>query len=168
MTDRDRNLEKLYQEHQTFDTETYDVTQQVGISKKRNVVESFSSFSSKVHLCGRFKYLVEVIYLCLGRYVRRERYVIKKKFDREEYDTGDDDGLSFKYQVKENGSLLYIKEKIESLLDYIRANATIIDRYEDDLHSGLYSMPLATIKPARITCGHSERCIEELMPLSTS
>ena len=96
MAGRDGILETLYQEHLTYDTETQDVIQQVGVSEKRNVVESFSSFASKVHLCGRFRYLVEIIYLCLGRYVRRERYVIKKKFDREEYDTGDDDGISFK------------------------------------------------------------------------
>ena len=143
---RDRSLEALYHEHLTYDTETQDVVQHVGISEKRNVVELFSSFASKVHLCGRFRYLVEIIYLCLGRYVRRERYVIKKKFDRDDYDTGDDDGLSFKYQVRENGSLLYIKEKIDSLRDYMRANATIIDGYEDDLHSEQYSMPLATIQ----------------------
>ena len=143
---RDRNLEKLYSDHQTYKTELYDVTQQVFISEKRNVAELFSSFSSKVHLCGRFKYLVEVIYLCLGKYIRCERYVIKKKFNRDEYDTGDDDGLSFKYQVRENGSLLYIREKIDGLREYMRANAAIVDGYEDDLHSEQYSMPLATIQ----------------------
>ena len=74
---RDRNFQKLSEDHQTYAVEEYDVTQQVLISEKRNVVELFSSFTSKVHLCGRFKYLVEVIYLCLGKYIRRERYAIK-------------------------------------------------------------------------------------------
>ena len=143
---RDCNFEKLSEDHQTYEIEVYDVTQQVFISEKRNVVELFSSFTSKVHLCGRFKYLVEVIYLCLGKYIRRERYAIRKKFNRHEYDTGDDDGLSFKYQVRENGSLLYIREKIDFLKEYMRANAAVVDGYEDDLHSEQYLMPLATIQ----------------------
>ena len=109
---RDCYFQKLSEDHQTYAVEEYDVTQQVLISEKRNVVELFSSFTSKVHLCGRFKYLVEVIYLCLGKYIRRERYAIKKKFNRQEYDTEDDDCISFKYQLRENGSLLYIGEKL--------------------------------------------------------
>ena len=143
---RDRNFEKLSEDHQTYAVEEYDVTQQVLISEKRNVVELFSSFTSKVHLCGRFKYLVEVIYLCLGKFIRCERYAIKKRFSRQEYNTGDDDCISLKYQLRENGSLIYIGEKIDLLKEYMRANAAEIDGYEDDLHSEQYSMPAATIQ----------------------
>ena len=137
---RDRYFQKLSEDHQTYAVEEYDVTQQVLISEKRNVVELFSSFTSKVHLCGRFKYLVEVIYLCLGKYIRRERYAIKKRFSRQEYNTGDDDCISLKYQ------LIYIGEKIDLLKEYMRANAAEIDGYENDLHSEQYSMPAATIQ----------------------
>ena len=143
---RDRGLEALYHEHLAYDTETQEVVQQVGVSEKRNVVESFSSFVSKVHLCGRFRYLVELIYLCLDRYIKREKYVIKRMFNREEYDTGDEDGSGLRHQVKENGSLLYIKKKIENLFEYIRMNVNIIKDYENDLHSGLFSMPIPAIR----------------------
>ena len=143
---RDRNFEKLSEDHQTYEIEVYDVTQQVFISEKRNVAELISSFCSKVHLFRRLKYLVEIIYLCLSKYLRRERYAIRKKFNRQEYNTGDDDGISFKYQLRENGSLVYIREKIDLLKEYMRANAAIIDDYEDDLHSEQYEMPLATVQ----------------------
>ena len=39
---RDRNFEKLSEEHRTQEIEVYDVLQQVYISEKRNVVELFS------------------------------------------------------------------------------------------------------------------------------
>ena len=84
--------------------------------------------------------------MCLGKYLRRESYVIRRNFNRQEYDIGDDDGVSFKYQLRENGSLLYIKEKIDLLKEYMRANAAIIDNYEDDLHSEQYEMPFATVQ----------------------
>ena len=141
-----RGLEALYNEHLTYDTETAEVVQQVGVSEKRNVVESFSSFVSKAQLCGRYRYLVELIYLCLDRYIKREKYGIKRMFNREEYDTGDEDGSGLRHQVKENGSLLYIKEKIENLFGYIQMNTNIIKDYENDLHSGLFSMPVPVIR----------------------
>ena len=139
---RDRNYEKLSEEHRTQEIEVYDVAQQVYISEKRNVVELFSSFCSKIHLCGRLRLLVEDIYLCLGGYLSRERYVIKRNFNRQDY--GDE--VSFKHQLSDNGSLRYIKEKIDHLKEYMGANAAIIDEYEDDLHSEQYKMPFATIQ----------------------
>ena len=139
---RDRNFEKLSEDHRIQEIEVYDVLQQVHISEKRNVVEMFSSFGSKIHLCGRLKLLVEDIYLCLSKYLSRERYVIRRKFNRQEYD----DEVSLKHQLSENGSLLYIKEKIDHLKEYMGANAAIIDDYEDDLHSEQYEMPFATVQ----------------------
>ena len=70
---RDHNFEKLSEDHRIQEIEVYDVLQQVHISEKRNVVEMFSSFGSKIHLCGRLKLLVEDIYLCLGKYLSQER-----------------------------------------------------------------------------------------------
>ena len=67
-----RGLEALYHEDLTYDNETAEAVQQVGVSEKRNVVESFSSFVSKAQLCGRYRYLVELIYLCLDWYIKRE------------------------------------------------------------------------------------------------
>ena len=116
--------------------------QQVHISEKRNVVEMFSSFGSKINLCGRLNLLIEDIYLCLDSYLSRERYVIRRRFGRQEYD----DDVSLKHQLYENGSLLYIREKIEHLKEYMEANASIIGDYEDDIKSGQYEMPFATVQ----------------------
>ena len=141
-----RGLEALYHEDLTYDNETAEAVQQVGVSEKRNVVESFSSIVSKAQLCGRYRYLVELIYLCLDRYIKREKHSIKRMFNREEYDTGDEDGSGLRNQVKVNGSLLYIKEKIENLFEYIRKNKGVVKEYENDLHSGLFSMPVQVIR----------------------
>ena len=62
---RDRNYEKMSEDYQSKETEMYDVLHQVHISEKRNVVEMFSSFGSKINLCGRLNLLIEDIYLCL-------------------------------------------------------------------------------------------------------
>ena len=110
------------------------------------MVESFSSIVSKAQLCGRYRYLVELIYLCLDRYIKREKHNIKRMFNREEYDTGDEDGSGLRHQVKVNGSLLYIKEKIENLFEYIRKNKGVVKEYENDLHSGMFSMPVQVIR----------------------
>ena len=139
---RDRNFEKLSEDHRIQEIEVYDVLQQVYISEKRNVVELFSSFCSKIHLCGRLKLLVEDIYLCLCKYLSRERYAIWRKFNRQEYT----DEASLKHQLSENGSLLYIKEKIDHLEEYMGTNAAIIEAYEDELHAGQYEMPFATVQ----------------------
>ena len=45
-----------------------------------------------------------------------------------------------------NGSLLYIREKIEHLKEYSEANASIVDDYEDELKSEYYEMPIATVE----------------------
>ena len=142
---RDRNHEKLSEDYQSKEIEMYDVLNQVHISEKRNVVEMFSSFGSKINLCGRLNLLIEDIYLCLDSYLSKEKYVIRRKFERQEYDND----ISLKHQLYENGSLLYIREKIEHLKEYMNANASTVDDYEDDLKSGQYEMPFATVQACK-------------------
>ena len=139
---RDRIHEKLSEDYQSKEIEVYDVLHQVNISEKRNVVEMFSSLGSKIDLCGRLNLLIEDIYLCLISYLSREWHVIRRRFDREEYDND----VSLKHQLYVNGSLLYIREKIEHLKEYTETNASIIDDYEDDLKSEQYEMPFATVQ----------------------
>ena len=45
-----------------------------------------------------------------------------------------------------NGSLLYIREKIEQLKEYSEENASFIDDYEDELKSEYYEIPIATVE----------------------
>ena len=45
-----------------------------------------------------------------------------------------------------NGSLLYIKEKIEQLKVYSEEHAFFIDDYEDELKSENYVVPIATVE----------------------
>ena len=139
---RDSNHERLSEDHQTKEIEVSDVLHQVNICMKRNVVEMFSSLGSKIHLCGRLNLLVEDSYLYLISYLSRERHAIRRRFNREEYDND----ISLKHQLYVNGSLLYIREKIEHLKEYSEANASIIDDYEDDLKSEQYEMPFATVQ----------------------
>ena len=54
---RDRIHERLSEDYQSKEIEVYDVLHQVNISKKRNVVEMFSSLGSKTDLCGRLNLL---------------------------------------------------------------------------------------------------------------
>ena len=139
---RDRIHERLSEDYQSKEIEVYDVLHQVNISEKRNVVEMFLSLGSKIDLCGRLNLLVEDSYLYLISYLSRERHAIRRRFNREEYDND----ISLKHQLYVNGSLLYIREKIEHLKEYSEANASIIDDYEDDLKSEQYEMPFATVQ----------------------
>ena len=106
---RDSNHKRLSEDHQSKEIELNDILHQVKLSMKRNVVEMFSSLESKIHLCGRLNLLVEDSYLYLISYLSRERHVIRTSFNREEYDND----ISLKHQLYMNGSLLYIREKIE-------------------------------------------------------
>ena len=139
---RDSNHERLSEDHQSKEIELYDVLHQVNISMKRNVVEMFSSLGSKIHLCGRLNLLVEDSYLYLISYLSRERHAIKRRFNRDEYDND----ISLKHQLYVNGSLLYIREKIEHLKEYSEENASFVDDYEDELKSEYYEMPIATVE----------------------
>ena len=105
-------------------------------------MEMFSSLGSKIDLCGRLNSLIEDIYLCLISYLSQERHVFRRRFDQEEYNND----VSLKHQLYVNGSLLYIREKIEHLKEYTETNASIIDDYEDDLKSEQYEMPFATVQ----------------------
>ena len=139
---RDSNHERLSEDHQSKEIELNDILHQVKLSMKRNVVEMFSSLESKIHLCGILNLLVEDSYLYLISYLSRERHVIRTSFNREEYDND----ISLKHQLYVNGSLLYIREKIEHLKEYSEANASIVDDYEDELKSEYYEMPIATVE----------------------
>ena len=139
---RDSNHERLSEDHQSKEIELNDILHQVKLSMKRNVVEMFSSLESKIHLCGRLNLLVEDSYLYLISYLSRERHAIRSSFNREEYDND----ISLKHQLYVNGSLLYIREKIEHLKEYSEANASIVDNYEDELKSEYYEMPIATVE----------------------
>ena len=139
---RDSNHERLSEDHQSKEIELNDILHQVKLSMKRNVVEMFSSLGSKIHLCGRLNLLVEDSYLYLISYLSRERHAIRTSFNHEEYDND----ISLKHQLYVNGSLLYIREKIEHLKEYSEANASIVDDYEDELKSEYYEMPIATVE----------------------
>ena len=139
---RDSNHKRLSEDHQSKEIEVYDVLHQVNISMKRNVVEMFSSLGSKIHLCGRLNLLVEDSYLYLISYLSKERHAIRRRFNREEYDND----ISLKHQLYMNGSLLYIKEKIEQLKVYSEEHASFIDNCEDELKSENYVIPNATVE----------------------
>ena len=139
---RDSNHERLSEDHQSKEIELNDILHQVKLSMKRNVVEMFSSLESKIHLCGILNLLVEDSYLYLISYLSKERHVIRTSFNREEYDND----ISLKHQLYMNGSLLYIKEKIEHLKEYSEANASVFDEYEDELKSEYYEMTDATVE----------------------
>ena len=139
---RDIDHERLSEDHYTKEIEVSDVLHQVRICMKRNVVEMFSSLGSKIHLCDRLSLLVEDSYLYLISYLSRERHAIKTRFNRDEYDND----ISLKHQLYVNGSLLYIREKIEQLKEYSEENASFIDDYEDELKSEYYEIPIATVE----------------------
>ena len=139
---RDSNHERLSKDHRSNEIELNDRLHQVKLSMKRNVVEMFSSLEAKIHLCGVLNLLVEDSYLYIISYLSKERHVIKMNFNRDEYDND----ISLKHQLGMNGSLLYIKEKIEHLKEYSGANASVFDEYEDELKSEYYEMTDATVE----------------------
>ena len=139
---RDIDHKRLSEDHYTKEIEVSDVLHQVRICMKRNVVEMFSSLGSKIHLCDRLSLLVKDSYLYLISYLSKERHAIKTRFNRDEYDND----ISLEHQLHMNGSLLYIKEKIEQLKVYSEEHASFIDDYEDELKSENYVIPNATVE----------------------
>ena len=137
------NNELIKQEQwlQTFEEEITSVQEQINLSTKRNVVESYVSLNNKVFLCGRHDYMLKLMVGCMEKFVTKRKIELKRDFDREDYPGATD----LKAKLAETELMRRMNRKLQLIQEFVTINRAVFDRYEADLHVEQYAIVAGTM-----------------------
>ena len=127
------NAEVVIQEEwlRTVEEEMTSVSEQIGISTKRNVVESSVSLRNKVFLCGRLHYMLKLLVGGMETFVKKRKIELKEEFDRDDYPGA----IDMKDKLAETDVMRRMNQKFQLVKEFVDANGVVFDRYENDLHT---------------------------------
>ena len=127
------NGEVIIQEDwlRTVEGEVTSVLEQIGISTKRNSIESFKSLQNKVFLCGRQHYLLKLLVGGMESFLKKRKIELKEEFDRDDYAGAND----MKDKLAETNVMRRMNQKFQLVKGFVDMNDVVFDRYEDDLRT---------------------------------
>ena len=114
-----------------LEEEVTSVLEQIGVSSKRNVVESFVSLKNKVFLCGRYHYMLKLLVGGTETFIKKRKIELKEEFDRDDYLGAAD----MKDKFAETNVMRRMNQKFQLVREFIDVNGAVFDRYESDLHT---------------------------------
>ena len=137
------NSEVIKQEQwlRTLEEEAASVQEQINLSSKRNIVESFVSLKNKVFLCGRYDYMLKLMVGCMETFVMKRKIELKDDFDREDYPGA----IDMKDKLAKTDLMRRMNRKFQLIQEFVAANGVIFDRYEADLHAEQFGIAAGTM-----------------------
>ena len=138
------NNELIKQEKwlRTYEEEVTSVEEQINLSMKRNVVESYVSLNNKVFLCGRHDYMLKLMVGCMEKFVTKRKIELKRDFDREDYPGA----IDLKAKLSETELMRRMNRKLQLVQEFVTINRAVFDRYEADLHVEQYAIVAGTME----------------------
>ena len=162
----EENNEAAKQEQwlRTLEEEAASVEEQIGLSSKRNIVESFVSLKNKIFLCGRYDYILKLLVGCMGTFIRKRRIELKDEFDREDYPGA----IDMKEKLAETDLIRRMNLKSQLILEFVEVNRAVFDRYEIDLHAeqfGIAGGAMDAIQPYMVELREHHKSVDNLLTI---
>ena len=144
MAAESENNELIKQEQwlRTYEEEVTSVEEQINLSTKRNVVESYVSLNNKVFLCGRHDYMLKLMVGCMEKFVTKRKIELKRDFDREDYPGA----IDLKAKLSETELMRRMNRKLQLVQEFVTINRAVFDRFEADLHVEQYAIVAGTME----------------------
>ena len=108
----------------------------------RNSVESFVSLNNKVFLCGRYNYMLKLLYGSMEEFIKIRKVVLMNDYGKEDYPGA----TNLKEQLAENLVIRRLGRKLQQVEEFVTTNKAVFDRFEAKLHAEQYEISAGTME----------------------